>query len=377
MVSLRRWALITCIAFALAAAAAPAFGYDEIPPTSTECVECHGVFDPLADPEASGPHGGYLTTTNKCAACHSVHVAAADGVLLLPAATIKSTCETCHDGSGGGGVYGVLAARIPSVPVAAAHRVIDTNPGTIVVVPGGASNGDDSTEVFSGAGGNLTCTDCHSPHGTSIVNEFTGDRSRTADSVPSSSEPRITSARLLKQVPTSYSGDPITEYGSDWCGACHVGRLSGSGMANNHPVESTVNPPESGLADLFYYDRVARVTGVGVSTTEIATMGGSNGGYVMPDLITGRTTEQDGHDPICQQCHEDARGVGNDLVNNPQRLDNSPSEAFSVTALDGTVTTDNPRFQVFPHESQVASFLVEDGALDGLCLNCHDPAMLP
>lgn len=375
---LRRWVFITCVAIVLVAAAAPAFGYDEIDPTNTECIECHGVYtyDPAVDPQPSGPHGGYMTTTTKCATCHSVHVASGDGVLLLPAATIKGTCETCHDGSGGQGVYGVLAAKIPVVPVAASHRVIDTNPGTIVVVPGGAANGDDSTEVFSGAGGNLTCTDCHSPHGTNVVNEFTGDRARAAEDLPP--DPTLKSSRLLKQVPTSYGGDPIVEYGSDWCGACHEGRLSGSGMANNHPVESTVNLPDSGLlADLFYYDRVARVTGVGVSTTEIGTMGKSNGGYVMPDLITGRTAEQDGHDPICQQCHEDARSVGDDLVNNPQRLDNSPSEAFTVTALDGAVTTDNPRFQVFPHESQVASFLVEDGTLDDLCLNCHNPAMLP
>ncbi len=364
----RRGLFITCMLVAVVAIAAPAFAYDEVS-SGKSCIECHGVSNPASGNESFGPHGGYLTTTNKCAACHTVHNAPAGGILLLPAATIKGTCETCHDGTAGGGVYGVLAARVPAVTVAAAHDIDQTN-----VVPGGASDGGSASTTFSGTSGNLTCTDCHSPHSASVVDLFTGDRARSSGYMALG--PTVVSSRLLKQRPTSMpvAAANVTKYGSDWCGACHVGRLSGSGMPNNHPVESTVNPPDSGLADLFYYERIARVTGVGVGTTEIATLGKNNGGYVMPDP---RTAHQDGHDPICQQCHEDARSVGNDFVNWPQRLDTSPSEAFTLTAVDGLTTTDNPRFQTFPHESPIAYFLVEDGTTDGFCLNCHAPDQLP
>jgi predicted CXXCH cytochrome family protein len=39
------------------------------------------------------------------------------------------------------------------------------------------------------------------------------------------------------------------------------------------------------------------------------------------------------------------------------------------------VTTDNPRFQNFPHETANTRMLVETG--DDLCTNCHPPAVLP
>jgi len=37
--------------------------------------------------------------------------------------------------------------------------------------------------------------------------------------------------------------------------------------------------------------------------------------------------------------------------------------------VDGWAEGDNPRYQVFPHESDNPSFLVETD--DDLCLNCH------
>ncbi len=313
-------------------------------PRNPNCIECHGVSNPASGNESFGPHSGYLTTTNKCAACHTVHNAPAGGILLLPAATIKGTCETCHDGTAGGGVYGVLAARIPAVTVAAAHDIDQTN-----LVPGGASSGGSATSAFSGTSGNLTCTDCHAPHSASVVDPFTGDRARAYPQYQLIG-PVVTSSRLLRQQPVSATTS-TTSYGSDWCGGCHVGRLSGSGMANNHPVESSANPP--GVGSVFTYQSVALFGG------GTGTLGQSNLGYKMADPRVGA---QVGHDPICQQCHEDARNV---------------DAAFSITDTDGKVVTDNPRFQTFPHESPVASFLVEDGTTDGFCLNCHSPSQLP
>lgn len=316
-----------------------------IPPDpDTDCWICHGTQE--AD-ERSGPHGNYLTTTNKCAVCHSVHMAPAGGVLLLPAATVKDTCETCHDGTGGRGVYGAIAAR--GLTVESQHSVEATN-----AIPGGdPSTGATATATFSGAGGTLTCTDCHSPHGNNVVEPFTGDRAR------SSVDTTVTSTRLLKKRPTTGTED-VERYGSDWCGACHKGRLAGSGEFGNHPVDSSVTQTDTAP---FHYDNVARVVGALASTTEMGTLGRNNFGYVMPDP---RTPEQDQHYPICQQCHEDTRAVGNVEL---QQIDTT--ELYSVTATDGVNASDNPRFQVFPHESNTRRLLVEPTT--SLCTNCHGP----
>jgi hypothetical protein len=346
-VIVRRVLYTSLLALVIALWAAPAYAYytESTSTVITDCAFCHGIGAPTsADP--SGPHGGYTTTTNKCATCHSVHAAGENSVLLLPAATVKGTCETCHDGTAGKGVYGAVAARGESV--ASAHEVDVTN-----AIPGGdPASGAETTATFNGTGGYLTCTDCHSAHGSDLVDAFTGDRARVSTSTT------ITSARLLKRTPTSASG-PVDAYGSDWCGACHKGRLSGSGVMGNHPVDSRVTTDAP-----FEYESVARVTGANSGSTELGTLGRSNFGYVMPDP---RTPQQGEHYPLCQQCHEDARTIG-DV--NPQQVDST--ELYSVTATYATSAVgDNPEFQVFPHESQNEFFLVETA--DDLCLNCHSP----
>ncbi|MDA3937123.1 MAG: hypothetical protein PF636_09795 [Actinomycetota bacterium] len=330
----------------VALATSPALAFDEVgSPASTDCVGCHGTSPVAAD--RKGPHGGYTTGTRKCSTCHTIHDAPATGVLLLPADTIKATCEVCHDGTGGQGVYGVLVAR--GVTPGASHDIEQTN-----VIPGGDyATGGDRDGTFSAADGNLTCSDCHSPHDAATVEPFTGDRWRTDSDATSST---IASNRLLRATPVSGS-TTSTVYGSNWCGSCHSGRLSGSAGVINHPVETeTVG---------FAYDTVQVITAAGASTTETGTLGGTNRGYVMP--IT-RTAGQSGHYPICQQCHEDARSVG-DVSSGTLAADGS--EDFTITDSDGNTGTDNPRFQSFPHESENAFFLVETA--DDLCLNCHVP----
>jgi hypothetical protein len=48
---------------------------------------------------------------------------------------------------------------------------------------------------------------------------------------------------------------------------------------------------------------------------------------------------------------------------------------FTIPAADGTTSSDDPRFQDFPHETVNPSMLVETN--DDLCLNCHTPSSLP
>ena len=342
--------------FSLVATPASAYWYESTSTPVTDCTFCHGVDQATAETSRTGPHGGYSTTTNKCSVCHMVHNAPA-GVLLLPAATVKGTCEMCHDGTGGAGVYGVVAARLGPGAVKSAHSIDVTS-----AVPGGdAATGATSTAFFGGLTGALTCSDCHSPHAANVVAPFTGDRARsTTDTV-------ITTSRLLRRMPTTAT-QTVDFYGSDWCGACHKGRLAGSGTYGNHPVDSLAS---SATSDPFVYERVARERGVNTSSTEFGTLGRNNFGFVMPDNYSAdhtRTPEQRGHYPICQQCHEDGRRVGNVL---PRLIDTS--EIFSVTATRsvGATVGDNPEFQTFPHESDNEYLLVEPAGVDSLCLNCH------
>ena len=88
----------------------------------------------------------------------------------------------------------------------------------------------------------------------------------------------------------------------------------------------------------------------------------------MPSLR--RTAEQDGHAPICQQCHEDSRIVGE-----PGAVAYAQVYRYGDGRTTGDAGTDNPLYQNFPHETQNASMLVETD--DNLCLNCHAAGSLP
>lgn len=318
------------------------------------CTGCHPANDERA---RSGPHGGYTTGTNKCATCHNTHNATGS-LLLLPAQSVRATCEVCHDGTGGEGVYGVLESH--GIEPRAMHRIETTR-----IVPGGAADGSSVETTFSGIGFTLTCVDCHSPHDNETVEPFIGDRARI---VGDTSQTVVASSRLLRQHPTS-SDTTVTVYGSAWCATCHRGEMNGTHVVNNHPTE---NPEDE---DAFTYSRVAVVDGVGSRDTTYGPLGGNNFGYVMPELsgTTTRTPQQTGHYPICQQCHEDARSVGDSIATAQGTI--STSEVFSVGEVDtqsGETTytgANNPRFQTFPHEGANPGLTIETG--DDLCLNCH------
>lgn len=342
-----RATLLAVTLFAVLAVATVAMAYDETGKSADpgNCALCHAV--PFTG--GTGPHGNYTTTSRGCNACHAVHSASAEGILLMPEATLTETCELCHDGTGGAGVYGAIEAR--GLSVQSAHRT-----ETATVVPGGdVSTGGTSTVAFGGANNTLNCGDCHSAHAFDLVEPFTTERSRIT-----SDKAGELSSQLLKRRPTGATTDtPV--YGADWCGGCHKGRVSGLHGVFNHPVES------SSTAGAFDYEHVQVVTGVNSTATTTGTLGKSNFGYVMP---YPRSSGQGTHKPICQQCHADVRHVGDVTAGSI-----AASETFSVTSTDGINAGDNPRFQVFPHESAGRSLLLETE--DDLCTNCHHSGQLP
>lgn len=331
---------------------------DLIDPSGNEdCLVCHGDIVPPPQPEVGqGPHGSYSSVSNRCNACHTVHKAPAGGILLLQSSTLTGSCYSCHDGTGGHGVYGAIAAQ--GLVANGLHRVDTTN-----TVPGGDRlTGGDATMTGSGVNSTLGCDDCHSPHNASTVASFTNERKRTSlDYIEDPSKGRMTN-RLLKQRPGDAT-QAVSVYGSDWCLGCHGGRASG-GAVHNHPADSKVTT--STPFDFMHVAELASESATG--NTVIGSMGRTNRGYLMP---YPRTAQQAGHAPICEQCHGDGRTVGS---LNATGTIGTPTP-WSVTSTDGLNPLDSPRFQNFPHETTDTNMLVESG--DGLCLNCHPPAVLP
>lgn len=339
--------LMTAVAAVIfASAATPVFAYDETD-SGRACTECHGQHDgtPASESESArrGPHGGYTTGTQKCQTCHAPHDAgngAPDAIILMESApsavgpTISDTCLTCHDGTGGAGVYGAIRQRYPLAEVSE-HRINMGTSGSMLV-PSGESDGDTATVSFSGADGGLSCADCHSAHDSDTVDAFIGDRVRTSDDTLTA----LASNRLLRRKPTSATTSTAV-YGTEWCGGCHKGYIK---AGHSHSVST---------APTRYYDKVDRLNAAGTAMAALpGPLGGSNRGYV---------TTNAPEPPICQQCHEDARVVGNTT-----QFQISASETFTPS-LDGT-GTGNPQFQNFPHESAQENFLIEEV---NLCTNCH------
>jgi len=228
-----------------------------------------------------------------------------------------------------------------------------------------------------------------------VVASFIGERRRirgTADVTFAD----FSSTRLLRRSPTGAPA-PVNEYGSDWCLACHQGRASG-GSLHNHPVESAVTYPAE--ASRFIYRRLAVLDSGGATFgTVIGQLGGEdavnlihdpavagvvanttgNRRFLMPWPRSVGATGQSGHKPICQQCHEDSRDVGDLAANGsatavPFNVAYADSMTWNGSAWVASATS-NPRFQNFPHETENALLLIENA--DDLCLNCHPSMQLP
>lgn len=355
--------LVAAAAFLVSAAVSSAYAYQEwggataTPPPSEACDSCHNPWNGGGLTNGTGPHGGYTATSQKCVVCHTVHEAEGRGAgKLMRSLTFSDTCLTCHDGTGGKGVYGTLAAR--GITPVVTHSFEQTN----VVPDGNPSTGGPATRTFAGDQGNITCIDCHSPHGADVVAPFYSDRMRVAGQMPPAT------SKLLRQRPAG-SDTTVTVYGSDWCLSCHRGSNVSHAWHDGPSSAPAIDSRSVEGSSAFYYARVALLaTETATSTTVMGGMGRTNRGYLMP---YPRSSEQTGHAPICQQCHEDARYVGK-LATDGVTAQAAP---FQVTMPDGVVATDNPRFQNFPHETQNPKMLVENG--DDLCTNCHPASTLP
>ena len=327
--------------------ATPALAYPrpEEPFSSFTCDQCHATAGEDSPWDGSGPHAGYASTTNKCVLCHSVHNAPATSVLLLRGPTVSQTCLLCHDGTGSGeGPYHSITAYGGSVQADHAYE-------STAIIPGGSENLDAV----------LSCADCHSVHGSNTVTPFIRDSTRAQ--VPADSGALISSDCLLRN---NLRGDPVgtyPDYGAQWCAACHDQRHSQSTVIN-HPVNTSYTFGYGDVISHVPWTLTTRAANYDPVLELAISLGQTNSGYIMgpvPESGDGAVREIDRTDPICQQCHEDARDV---------------EVPFSADAYSpNTPPYTNPAFLTFPHQTTNATLLVETD--DDLCLNCHLLSTLP
>jgi len=304
------------------------------PVPGATCPQCHsatsvegGTWDGI------GPHGNYMTTTNKCSLCHMVHNAPATSVLLLRDSTVTDTCLMCHDGTGvGSGVYNSIKAG--GLDPGSEHSYENTS-----AVPGG-----------SDLGHNLSCSDCHSVHGSNCVTPFFRDSGRAF-----AGEALTLTNSILRSDLKGTAAGTYAVYGAQWCAACHQQRHSDSTAALNHPV----NPSTT-----FGYGEVTSTPGPTYPTRAYGSVEAAAGGYMLgmgqtnaSYVMAPVTAVPDGRidarrEPLCQQCHEDLRDV---------------EQTYTGDAYSPGVG--NPGYLTFPHQSVNDNMLVED--YDDLCLNCH------
>lgn len=277
---------------------------------------------PIYTTSPSGPHGGFITTSQKCYECHAVHKAGSS-FKLMKYSTVLYNCRYCHDPT-----FGADSPNISQRGV-----VFDVVPGA----KGGHNKGMEKGKSVPGGSeplsSSFSCASCHSPHANParIIEEaywFKGD-----------GESEKSSHLILKDAIQSSEGSPF--YGSGFCANCHNRRHNKIAGLSNHPV--SLNTPYN---NVWYWDGTSYRRG---------SLANSNKGFSLLDRLNVNDK-----DPICQQCHEDARDIVFPSATQPQKT-------FKI----GT----NPRYIAFPHETENEYMIVEKS--DDLCLNCHLPEQLP
>lgn len=338
--------VLTATLWAACSAVAIGFPRPEAPFNTFTCDQCHATGGEDTAWDGSGPHAGYSSVTDKCVVCHSVHQAPATSVLLLRGPTVSQTCLLCHDGTGSGvGPYHSITAYAGAGAVKADHAYEST-----AVIPGGSEALDDV----------LSCADCHSVHGSNTVTPFVRDSTRAY--VAADTGALVTSDCLLR---SDLRGDPAgtyPDYGARWCAACHDQRHSQSTVIN-HPVNTDYS---WGYGDVITHLSLSslRFPNYDPLNDLAIGMGQTNAGYIMGPVAEagdGAIRTSDRVDPMCQQCHEDARNVESVFQ----------ADAYSPNTAPYT----NPAFLTFPHQTTNPTLLVETD--DDLCLNCHVVSALP
>ncbi len=261
-------------------------------------------------PYNQSPHGGYLTTTQKCVVCHAVHNADPLGEVLLRG-TIAEACEYCHVGGAGGytQVYGGVMANYYGT-----DSSVDTQFGH---------------QAWDGGGG-VTCTKCHQVHAAGTL---------MTDNAALSVKLLVGDKTFSGSNYDGFGGAPLSTDDKEtaltkWCTACHD-----AGVPNDPPynyyngIDYVGDPTGNTMANNFSSH---------VMTDSVAV------GYTKPD---GTTMDEVAYasSEYCQSCHN--YGYGTNAW--PHF---TPTAARFLSSASGVAATVSG---------------ATDTEADGVCLRCH------
>ncbi len=281
------------------------------------------------------PHGNYATTTNKCAVCHAVHRASADGNVLTAvtdafAANRTKTCAFCH---------GATAFSTKSVAVA--------SDGTIS--PHGS------------------CSRCHveSPHGVgaSVYPVLTEHLLNTRADAAIANDLGTGSNGIVTADFDSGSAKGLTLGTGYLCNQCHSS--GGAGINTVYAVnEAGATPAQN--ATTINNTTGHRVTAVATSDWNVD---GSKGAY-----LTGRIAYNDANS--CQACHDAKRANGaaafpHGYVDAAGAYAPKSQAGASLIWLTSASDADAPRTIVPTPGSTSGTADVSVLTGDGTCLKCH------
>lgn len=195
---------------------------------------------PTANATVNSPHGGFATSTVKCAVCHNVHTAApaqdaaapqADTLLRTKAA---DACGYCHVAKGSSVIDPVYGGVYP-IPEGAGHALGEPNCTECHTNVHGA---DAETEVPSVAGKLLTLATDYgtgSPGGGSTILSRVAAIEASAVAENFGADPKVTGFNVA-EYETLVNEDIKNQAVGVFCGGCHEGSY-----ANTLPGASASN----------------------------------------------------------------------------------------------------------------------------------------
>ncbi len=368
----------------------------------------------------SGPHGGYTATTDLCASCHRSHTAGA-GQLL--ASALPGFCLTCHGTTGLGadtnvedGLYlerdpvaespleGVANRSLRGGGFVNAQMDSDQN-GSFGSAPVTSSHNSSTTTIWgNGAigsgpgttGMNITCTNCHDPHGNSnyrILRPIPlGSGAPVAVFVPDVAPITYTVASMTNNYKGESYDYPLEM--SQWCSQCHTRYHAAQGSGHTNSGDN-----------VFAYRHPTDVVGCMTchvahgATSHMTGFAGNDipfpdGSIAASDDERSSLLRQDER-LICYGCHVDSTsgevnggscllchnqpqgtrrqivGAGGDFLLGNHHVNGIPQDSDCVRCHEvgahtsGTVNLKNA-------DSGATISFSSNAALEPFCLSCHD-----